>query len=146
MTCDNLSFRVIGTPAPKGSWRAFVRGKRAVLVADNRKTLPWCDAVTDAAHVAMGNRAAFHGVPLKVILIFFAKRPKGHFTKRGELRRNAPLRPWRKPDLDKLARSTLDALTGVVFDDDARVVSLQCDKWFVDRDEQPGAMIGVTPA
>lgn len=143
---DSVSFRVIGTPAPKGSWRAFVRGARAVMVADNRKTAPWCDAVADAAHVAMGNRAAFHDTPLVVALIFFAARPAGHLTKSGGLRKNAPVRPWRKPDVDKMARSTLDAMTGVVFDDDARVVSLVCDKWFADGDEQPGAHITVRAA
>ena len=38
---------------------------------------------------------------------------------------SAPPFKRRKPDIDKLARSTLDSLTGSVFDDDARVARLE---------------------
>ena len=41
-----------------------------------------------------------------------------------------------KPDVDKLARAVLDAMTGVVFRDDAQVVKLEVEK-------QYSAMAGV---
>jgi crossover junction endodeoxyribonuclease RusA len=35
-----------------------------------------------------------------------------------------------KPDIDKLQRAALDALTGVLFEDDSQVVSVICTKDF----------------
>ena len=52
--------------------------------------------------------------------------------------RKRPL-PIVKPDLDKLVRSVLDALSGVVFADDAQVTGLLTVK----RYEQAGVPVGV---
>lgn len=48
----------------------------------------------------------------------------------------------RPPDLDKLTRAVLDALTGIVWDDDAQVVALAVTKR---RSATPGLMVTVTP-
>jgi crossover junction endodeoxyribonuclease RusA len=53
------------------------------------------------------------------------------------------LRPWRKPDLDKLTRSILDALTGVVLDDDAQIVRLLAEKVYARTGERPGVEVTV---
>ena len=44
---------------------------------------------------------------------------------------------WRRPDLDKLQRAVLDALTGVLFSDDGQVVQLAAVKQY----GQPGVHI-----
>lgn len=41
--------------------------------------------------------------------------------------------PFVRPDIDKLARAVLDALTGIVFRDDAQVVKLHCSKSYSDE-------------
>ncbi len=55
-------------------------------------------------------------------------RPKSHYrTGRMTshlLTGNAPLHPTSKPDLLKLARAAEDALTGLVWADDAQVVEM----------------------
>ncbi len=48
--------------------------------------------------------------------------------------------PATKPDIDKLARSTLDALSGVIYTDDARIVDLHCKEVFGER---PGVEVWV---
>jgi Holliday junction resolvase RusA-like endonuclease len=45
-----------------------------------------------------------------------------------------------KPDGDKLARATLDALTGIVYDDDARIPVQQAVKQWCHRGRE-GAVI-----
>ena len=54
----------------------------------------------------------------------------------------APPFPRGKPDSDKLARSTLHLLGGIVFDDDSRVARLELRKVYA-TPEQEGAWIGL---
>jgi Holliday junction resolvase RusA-like endonuclease len=127
---------VLGSPAPKGSNRAMLRGGFAVMVPGSsdvgkKRMRSWERAVRDAALDAC---SVVLDRPVSVAVIFRLKRPKGHWTKRGEVRPSAPKRPSVKPDLDKLARTTLDALTGVAFSDDARIVELALHKTYA----QPG--------
>lgn len=121
---------VLGLPAPKGSGRAMLIGGRARYIASSsganaKKQAAWLKAIQAAAtdcEVIPG--------PVWVAVTFRMPRPAGHYTKRGELRESAPLHPIVHPDLDKLARLALDALTGLAFDDDSRVVSLYVGKQY----------------
>src|SRR5690606_18338981 len=90
-----------------------------------KKLRSWDAAVREAAREACGNPESplFVQTPLRVVLTFRLTRPSGHWGKHG-LRPSAPPVPTTKPDGDKLARSTIDPLHGIVFDDDARIVEL----------------------
>lgn len=140
----NVCLDVVGIPQPQGSKTAFVRNGRAVLTEgrtpNSREAFKsWRDGVTVAAR----NWQTLHGQPaadepVEVRITFRLPRPK-----------SAPKRriwPDRKPDLDKLIRSVLDALThgGVLFDD-SRVVAIHARKVFA-IDGPPGASIEVLPA
>lgn len=121
-----ITIDVLGCPAPKGSARAMNIGGRARLIASSssanaKKQAAWVKAIKAAAKcdVITG--------PVYVTLTFRLARPKGHYGKRG-LRASAPLHPVVYPDIDKLARCTLDALTGLAFTDDSCVVSLYLGK------------------
>jgi len=70
--------------------------------------------------------------PVFVEIVFYLPRPKS--MPKGRIR------PTIMPDLDKLARSTLDALTGIAYKDDAQVVNLVLSKYYPPGDE-PGARI-----
>jgi crossover junction endodeoxyribonuclease RusA len=75
----------------------------------------------------------FVDVPLRVSIDFRLTRPSGHWGKgnrAGQLAPKAPMHPRGKPDIDKLARSTLDSMTGIVFDDDSRIVWLNVTKMY----------------
>ena len=47
-------------------------------------------------------------------------------------------------DIEKLVRSTNDALNGILFDDDRQVVSLIATKRYCENDELSGAIITLT--
>ena len=49
----------------------------------------------------------------------------------------------KRPDLDKLARAVLDALTDVIFEDDSQVVSLGAFKYITNPGQQPGVKVTV---
>lgn len=117
-----ISFIVYGTPAPQGSSRAFVvKGKAVLTAADNKKLKPYRQEVAGAALVARaeaGYSDLFAGkhVPVTATYRFFFERPPSIPKKR--------LCHVVKPDLDKLVRSTTDALTGIIFADDAQICGL----------------------
>lgn len=145
-----VSFDVSGTPAPKGSARAFVSGGRAVLApggsSQNREKIKsWAAAVRHGAVGAVGDRTepVFIQTPLMVEIVFRLSRPGGHWGRSG-LRRTAPAAPATKPDLDKLVRATLDALTGLVFDDDSRIVRVVAEKSYAQPGHE-GATVLVRP-
>lgn len=130
-----MRFFVPGRPAPQGSKNAFVRGGRAVVVEVSKGVKPWREAVQDAA--------VTHGCqpldgPVSVRLTFLMPRPKA-------MPKKANLTMTKKPDLDKLARAVLDALTGVCFDDDSQVTRLLVVKRRAGTSEEPGVMIHVEP-
>jgi Holliday junction resolvase RusA-like endonuclease len=154
---QTIAFHVDGTPAPQGSKRAYMPrgGSRAVVVDDNAKPLrAWRQAVTHAAREARGNRPPMLG-PVRVDITFYLSRPVSHYRtgKRSqELRDSAPRIPANGPDLDKLVRGVLDALTAAgVFEDDRQVQALGAGKRFTRRrailpwDVNPGALIRVSP-
>ena len=147
-----VHLEVLGTPAPKGSSRAMIRGGHAVNVPSgsevNRRNLKgWDAAVREAAASFVGDVAAppFVKVALHVQLTFRLTRPGGHWgegKRAGQLKASAPLYPAGKPDADKLTRATLDSMTGIVFDDDSRIVRLVVEKLYA-RPGEEGATITV---
>ena len=129
-----LRFRVVATPVPKGSARAFIAGGRAIVTSDARNLKGWEYLIrSQAARVVLVTTAE----PIRIAVDFYLPRPKSH-PKRREIPHT------KKPDLDKLARAVLDALTGVVYDDDAQVVALRCTKRHATLGEQPGCHITIT--
>jgi Holliday junction resolvase RusA-like endonuclease len=122
-----FTLTVYGTPRPAGSKKAFpIKSKgqftgRTVVTDANKNSKPWKDSIARDAAKAMDNRPLFNG-PLIVEFTFFVARPKGHFGKRG-LSPSAPPFPAVKPDVLKLARAVEDALSGIVYRDDAQIVA-----------------------
>jgi Holliday junction resolvase RusA-like endonuclease len=130
-------FSVLGQPVPQGSKRAF--GRNVVEIADARLR-SWRQDIAVVANEAMAGTPPTTR-PVLIQLDFHFDRPKGHYgtgRNAGNVRPTAPVAPGVKPDLDKLVRAALDALTGVVFKDDALVVSLVAAKIYVTSDTRPG--------
>lgn len=122
---DPLHFRVLGLPAPQGS-KKIIQGKYQKfpsLVESSKKVKPWRMAVAAAAQNAIaGTDFEMIDGPVSLTIVFFMPGPKSPKWKMaGGL-------PDRRPDLDKLARSTLDAMSGRIYKDDACVVDLSLYK------------------
>lgn len=137
----SVSFRVPGTPIPKGSARSYVskRGKLSTVQSNRDKLVPWEAAVAWRAKAA-GLRP--HVEPCSIALVFTMPRPKGHYGARG-MRPSAPQSHTTKPDLDKLIRAVLDALTGIAWMDDSQVLEISASKRYADEGETTGAEITV---
>lgn len=124
-----LSFEVFGLPKPAGSKRAFVRGGRAIVTDDCAGGRDWKQQVAAAARSELGE-PLLDG-PLELRVVFWLPRPKGHYgTGRNaeQVKASAPDHPAVKPDVLKLARAVEDALTGVLWRDDAQIVSERLHK------------------
>ena len=131
-----IAFDVLGIPAPQGSKRGIVVGGKAVLVESSAKVKPWRSDVRDAA------QAAHDGTPLAGPLLveieFRLPRPKSLSAK-------ASLMHSKRPDLDKLIRSTLDALKSAgVYGDDSQVCSIHARKRYPVPGYPTGAHIRVS--
>lgn len=125
-----IAFTVPGLAAPGGSKRAYViRGRAVVTPANPTRERQWRAVVQVAARTAYSG-APLTG-PLRMELRFVMPRPASHLGARG-LRRSAPRVPATRPDLSKLVRALEDALTGIVWRDDAQVVEQWACKTYGD--------------
>lgn len=144
-----LRIRVNGTPAPQGSKRAIpMRNGRVNLVESSKAVGPWREAVraeTQRAILAQGGWHVMSAGPVHVRATFYLPRPRGHYgTGRNAaiITTRAPLLPAGKPDLDKLIRAVLDAITaGGALADDARVTSMELWKLYATPEQPPGVSV-----
>ena len=124
----SISFTVPGKARPKGSWRPMVsKTTGKVFVKPNSKDEQfWAGMVASAAKEAIrkNGEAPPINMPVSVVIQAFFDRPKSHFRTgkhASELRETAPASCTSKPDIDKIARSVLDALAWVAYCDDSLV-------------------------
>ena len=139
-----IRFFVNGIPAPGGSKRFVGMSKRtgrAILIdAGGKKNTNWKKIVAHIGKDAWGNRPLLTQA-LSLQVIFFMPRPKCHYRTGKNahlLREDALARPVTKPDTTKLLRSTEDALTGILWADDAQIVEQHASKHY---GQTPGATI-----
>lgn len=152
----SIEIVVLGTPAPQGSKRGFaIKAKGAYTgkvaqVESSAKVKPWRMAVKYAAlnEIAMLDwiyQTMTGAIVLEVT--FRLPRPKGHYgtgRNAGLLKPIAPFHPNGRPDLDKLLRSTFDALGEAgVWGDDAQVVKVYGSKEYATDYAPTGATIRV---
>lgn len=137
-------FFVSGIPKPGGSKRGFyiAKLKRVVITDDCKRNASWKDTVATFARQAYGGDPI--RCPMRVEMSFVMPRLKGHYgsgKNAGVLKTNAPDLHTVKPDTTKLVRSTEDALTGILWIDDAIISDQMAQKRYGDR---PGVLIAVS--
>lgn len=128
-------------PVPQGSKTAFVNKAtgRAIVTDANKNTGPWREAVAAQAVRAMETQGWLKvpaGQPVGIEVQFFFNRPQSHYRTgkwAGALKDTAPVYKPTKPDVDKLERALCDALTGVVFHDDAQVSRILSTKVYSEQ-------------
>lgn len=125
----NIRFTVLGFGQPGGSKRVVPIHKkdgttRHQAIDDNPQAASW------KRDVALSAKSVFIGQPLLdgplfVSFVFYRPRPRSHYKKDGTLSAQGERTPapTSKPDVLKLARSTEDGLTGIVWTDDARITT-----------------------
>lgn len=143
-----IKFVIYGKPQPAGSKRAFAIRKGGVLtgkvtVVDAAKgSRSWKQEVAKTAlehkRWAYGNDSPLLRGPLVLVVTFMLRRPAGHYgtgKNATALRAGAPLFPAVKPDATKLLRAIEDALTGIIWADDAQIVSQVALKRYAHLDQ-----------
>ncbi len=137
------SFTVFGKQEPGGSKKGKYNPKsgRVVIRDDNDSAAGWKLQVGMVAGVLMRGRDPYEG-PLSLHVRFFRERPKSHSGPRG-VRPSAPRYPVTKPDATKLLRPLEDALTGIIWKDDAQIVTQHVEKRYCATGEEPRAEIEV---
>ncbi len=127
MKNTSIQFEVYGDPQPKGSMHSFGNG----YVVHTNKSKQWEKEITE--QIMYHDDLFLEAVEVR--LTFYIRRPKTVLNR---------MYPHVSPDLDKLVRAVLDAITNVLIKDDGQVVSLIAKKFYIVSDnELPGVIISV---
>lgn len=118
-------FTVLGQARPAGSKKAFAHpttGRIIVTDQSGAAGKTWRNDVRAEAVKVMTE--PLRG-PVAMDITFHRKRPKGQYgsgRNSATVKDSSPAYPIVAPDVDKLSRSVLDALTGIAYVDDSLVV------------------------
>lgn len=138
MTFAPFDFFIPAQPAPGGSKRYVGhRAGRPLLIDDAKGNAEWKRIVAIYGTKRMA-QLGLHPLDcaLEVTFIFAVPRP-------ASVTRHLPTV---KPDVLKLARSTEDALTGVVWTDDSRITDEHLRKFYADCPASVGCLVRVRMA
>jgi len=114
-----LSFIVKGTPQPKERPRATMRGTYAVMYTP-KNTVQFERYVKEVAS-EFAPPKLLSGA-LKMTLSFYLQRPQSLPAK--------VMYDTKRPDVDNLAKSIMDALEGIIYEHDAQVIHLEVTKGY----------------
>lgn len=131
-----IVFRVNGKPEPQGSTRPFQikSGKMAgkiITTSSNRNLGEWRRLVADQAQKVAPDK--LWECPIVMTLNFQLPKPKSLSKKKAAFH-------IKRPDIDKLARACLDALTNIIYVDDNQITTLVVIKEYGDK---PGVNISI---
>lgn len=134
MTTLALDVFVPGHARPQGSKRALGRGR---MIESSKHVGAWRERIAFfVVQASIGRAVIAREIPVHTVIEFVMPRPK------ATPKRSTP--PMiRQPDLDKMLRAVDDALTGVVWSDDAQVTATYTLKRYAEIDEAPGVWIRV---
>lgn len=126
-----VSLFVPGVPAPGGSKTAFPHAAtgRMIVVDACKRNPAWRKAIQLEAKRVY--RKPPTTAPVSVTVTFVFDRPASHYRtgrNRDLLRQSAPANHAVKPDTTKLWRAAEDALTGLLWHDDAQITSQSAQK------------------
>ena len=139
---QRLTFTVPGEAVPQGSMKAFLpKGwTRPVLTGDNARTKPWRALVAAAALTAQDSQGTWPTLSTQAIRLDIAC----YFMRPASVsERKRPLMTVR-PDSSKLLRAIEDALTKILWRDDAQVVSVCITKAYAPATEPAHTVIRIT--
>ena len=148
-----VSFLVLGLPVQQGSKNAWVNphtGKAVMVEKTGRRLKDWRADIKIAFLAATSSQQRDTMVrernAVSLTVVFAFPRPASHYgsgKNADRLKGSAPESHVQTPDLDKLLRSVLDALTGVAYLDDRFVDGISaCRVWASDL-HPPGASINL---
>jgi len=136
-----IHFQVEGNPKGKGRPR-FSRVGSFTKVYTDKQTLTYEALIATFAKQAMGGTEPLK-TPVSVYLYVRLPIPQSYPKKRRDACLNGSELPCKKPDIDNIAKTYLDAMNGVIFMDDTQVIDLHVKKVYA---EKAGVDVMVTEA
>lgn len=121
-----ITFTVPGEPVAKARARITITGGRAHAYTP-AKTAAYEQLVAKAGRDAMAGQKPLT-TPLIVSITIHRKIPASWPKNRRQAALDGLLYPTTTPDADNYAKAALDGLNGIVWEDDAQVVSLTVHK------------------
>lgn len=148
---EPIKFRVYGIPKAGGNKKPFLYkskydGKMHAAMCEGTDNKSWREAVKQAALEAYPGTTLI--VPLSLTVTFLMPRPMGDYKtgkNAGMLKDNAPYWHIKKPDVDKLIRSTKDAITDSGLWKDDSIVCTET-KHKIYANDRPGCIITIQDA
>ncbi|BBN97479.1 RusA family crossover junction endodeoxyribonuclease [Sporolactobacillus terrae] len=133
-----IEFTIYGEPIAQGRPRFARRGKftQAYDPPDSREYKKYVKllASQNKPHTPIEG-------PVELKLLIYRPLLKSMSKKKKAAAVAGTLRPIKKPDVDNVAKGIMDAMTGIIWQDDKQVVSLQVSKFY---SEQPRVEVQVT--
>lgn len=129
-----FEFEVLGVVKAKGRPRFRNTGKYVQTYTDE-KTANYENLVKLSFINAGGTKIVEKGAPLGVKIDLFKSVPRSFSKKATKQALQGDFRWVSKPDCDNAAKSILDALNSVAFDDDSQVVELFVRKHYGEEDK-----------
>lgn len=123
-----IHFQVEGDPRGKGRPRFGRFGKFTRVYTDKHTTDYEAVIKSYAAH-AMGSSDPLE-TAVSVFLYIRLPVPQSYSKKRTEACLSGLEKPCKKPDIDNIAKTYLDAMNGVIFKDDTQVIDLHVKKLY----------------
>ena len=133
-----IEFIVPGQPVPKGRPKFARRGK-GVVAYTPAKTASYEALVQRAACGAMAGREPT-ARPIKLVVSLALQIPASWSKRRQAMAAAGAIRATKKPDADNVLKGLKDGCNGIVWRDDAQVVSIELSKAY---GENPCAMVSV---
>lgn len=123
-----ISLTIPGEPVAK----ARPRVTRSGIAYTPAKTKNYETLVQELFIINYPKQALLDG-QLEVKLDAYFTIPKSTSQKRKLLMAKGEIRPTKRPDLDNVAKSVLDALNSLAYGDDSQIVSLNVNKYYSDK-------------
>ena len=123
---DTIYIKVPGQPKSQSRHKHFTRGNYSGVYdpsADEKQSF-LAYIVPDAPAVPLEG-------PIELLLVFYMKRPKGHYgtgKNSGSIKPNAPYYCSKKPDIDNMIKFVTDAMNSIFWKDDAQICKITAQK------------------
>jgi len=128
---NHYSFEILGNPVPQGRPRAYRRGK-LIGVYDPKNSREWKNYVKTKLSFCENKPVTPIDTAIKVRMIFYFLKPKSKPKK--------VVSHTVRPDLSNCIKAIEDAMNGIIYTDDSRIISLLAEKYYGER---PGVKIDV---
>ena len=121
-----VTFKVDGTPVPKGRARYARRGN-FISTYTPEKTRTYETLIRDSAIEAMGASEPLK-TPVSLYLYIRVPIPASATKKRLQAISDGSEKPTKKPDASNILKSVEDGMNGVVYHDDSQIINIHVTK------------------